>query len=263
MVGDSKGASIMLAEQRREKIVELIRENGNVRVHYLSKLFSVSEPTIRQDLDKIEANGEIARDHGGAYLKNMQVSVSSLSLEHLENMDLKQKIGRKAAEYVKPGSSIIMDSGTTVTELASSIKSIKDLRIITNSLNISLILGAEPNIEVHMTGGEFKAPTLSLTGEKAAAFFANTHAQQLFLATAGVSINGGLTYPGFSDIPVKKAMIESAEEVFLLADSTKINKTAFAALQALNQIDYLITDDGIKEEDIEAFSKFGIKVIIA
>ena len=253
----------MLAEQRREKILELIRENGNVRVNYLSKLFGVSEPTIRQDLDKIEAAGEIARDHGGAYLKNMQLSVSSLSLEHRENMDLKRKIGQKAAEYVKDGSSIIMDSGTTVTELANAVKGKKDLRIITNSLNIALILGAEQGMEVHMTGGEFKAPTLSLTGDRAASFFQNTHAQQLFLATAGVSVSGGLTYPGFSDIPVKRAMIESAEEIFLLADSTKIDKTAFAALHALDQIDYLITDDGISEKQSEEFQRFGIKVIIA
>ncbi len=253
----------MLAEQRREKILELIRENGNARVNYLSKLFGVSEPTIRQDLDKIEATGEIARDHGGAYLKNMQLSVSSLSLEHRENMDLKRKIGQKAAEYIRSGNSIIMDSGTTVTELANAVKGKKDLRIITNSLNIALILGAEQGMEVHMTGGEFKAPTLSLTGDRAASFFQNTHAQQLFLATAGVSVSGGLTYPGFSDIPVKRAMIESAEEIFLLADSTKIDKTAFAALHALDQIDYLITDDGISEKQSEEFQRFGIKVIIA
>ena len=253
----------MLAEQRREKILELIRENGNVRVGYLSKLFSVSEPTIRQDLDKIESTGEIARDHGGAYLKNMSLSVSSLSLEHQENMELKQRIGRRAAKFIRPGSSIIMDSGSTVTELAKMLKGTKHLQVITNSLNIALILGGEPGMEIHMTGGEFKAPTLSLTGDRAAAFFSNTHAQQLFLATAGVSITEGLSYPGFSDIPVKRAMIESAEEVFLLADSTKINKTAFAAMQALDKVNYLITDDGISENDIKAFQNFGINVIIA
>jgi DeoR/GlpR family transcriptional regulator of sugar metabolism len=253
----------VLAEQRREKILELIRENGSARVNDLSKLFSVSEPTIRQDLDRIERTGEIARDHGGAYLKNIPISVSNLSLEHRENMDLKHKIGVKAAEYISPGSTIILDSGTTVTELAKSLKGKKDLRIITNSLNIALIIGAEPGMEVHMTGGEFKAPTLSLTGEKAAAYFSNTHAQQLFLATAGVSLNSGLTYPGFSDIPVKKAMIESAEEIFLLADSTKINKTAFAALQSLDKIDFLITDSNITEADRLAISQSGIKVIIA
>ena len=91
----------MLAEHRREKIVELIRENGSARVAYLSKLFSVSEPTIRLDLVKIEADGEIARDHGGAYLKNISDRVKSLSLEHNENMELKKRIGEKAAGLIR------------------------------------------------------------------------------------------------------------------------------------------------------------------
>lgn len=253
----------MLAEQRRDKIVELIKENGSVRVSNLSKLFSVSEPTIRQDLIKIEGNGEIARDHGGAYLKTIPDSVKSMTLVHMENIELKGRIGKKAAGFVKSHSSIILDSGTTVTEMAKVLIDIKDLRIITNSLNITLILGAEPGIEVHMTGGEFKAPTLSLTGDKAAVYFNNMHVDQLFLAAAGVSLNDGLTYPGFCDLPVKKAMIDSAQEVFLLADSTKINRPAFAALNVLEKINYLITDDGIKEEDKLKFESYGIKVIIA
>ncbi len=253
----------MLAELRREKIIELIRENGSARVSNLSKLFSVSEPTIRQDLMKLESNGEIARDHGGAYLKNISDKVRSLSLQHMENIELKIKIGRKAAEFVEPDSSIILDSGTTVTELAKHLINKKGLRIITNSLNIALILGAEPGIEVHVTGGEFKAPTLSLTGDKAAVFFYNMHVQKLFLAAAGVSLSDGLTYPGFSDLPVKKAMIETAQEVYLLIDSTKINRPAFAALNVLDKIDYMITDSGITEQQKEQFESLGIQVIIA
>ncbi len=252
----------MLAELRREKIIELIRENGSARVSNLSKLFSVSEPTIRQDLMKLESNGEIARDHGGAYLKNISDKVRSLSLQHMENIELKIKIGRKAAEFVEPDSSIILDSGTTVTELAKHLINKKGLRIITNSLNIALILGAEPGIEVHVTGGEFKAPTLSLTGDKAAVFFYNMHVQKLFLAAAGVSLSDGLTYPGFSDLPVKKAMIETAQEVHLLIDSTKINRPAFAALNVLDKIDYMITDSGITEQQKEQFESLGIQVII-
>ncbi|MBN2625893.1 MAG: DeoR/GlpR transcriptional regulator [Spirochaetales bacterium] len=253
----------MLAEQRREKIIELIRENGNARVSYLSELFQVTEPTIRQDLMKIEAGGEIARDHGGAYLVSTKSSVPSLSLGHQDNMDLKQKIGRKAAEFIKPETTLILDSGTTVTELSRSIVNIRNLRIITNSLNIALLLGAQPEIEVHMTGGEFKAPTLSLTGDKAATYFDNMHANQLFLAAAGITKTGELTYPGFSDLPVKQAMIDSADEIYLLIDSTKINKPAFAALHALEKVNYLITDEGISEEDRRAYEKLGIKIIIA
>lgn len=253
----------MLAEQRREKILELIRENGSARVSKLSEIFNVSEPTIRQDLFKLENNGEVARDHGGAYLKSIPDSVKSLSLIHTENMELKKRIGKKAADFVKPCTSIILDSGTTVTELAKELVHLKELRVITNSLNIALILGAEPGIEVHMTGGEFKAPTLSLTGDNAAVFFKNMHVQQLFLAAAGVTFLDGLTYPGFSDLPVKKAMIESAQEVFLLVDSTKINRPAFAALNVLDKIDYLITDNGIKEEHKQEFESIGIEVIIS
>lgn len=253
----------MLAEQRREKIVELIRENGSVRVSNLSKLFRVSEPTIRQDLIKIEANGEIARDHGGAFLKTIPNSVKSLSLQHMDNIELKSRIGKKAAEFIKPFTAIILDSGTTVTELSKSIIHKKNLRVITNSLNIALILGAVPDIVVHMTGGDFKAPTLSLTGDKAAMYFDDLNVNQLFLAAAGVTFANGLTYPGFSDLPVKKAMIESAQEVFLLIDSTKINRSAFVSLQVLDKVDYLITDDGIDEADKIKFEELGIKVIIA
>ncbi|HCS37435.1 MAG TPA: alkaline phosphatase [Sphaerochaeta sp.] len=253
----------MLAEQRREKILEMIRENGSVRVKYLSNLFHVSEPTIRQDLIKLETVSEIVRDHGGAFLKHISSSVKSLSLEHSENLDLKTAIGLKASKLVKQNGIIILDSGSTVTELAKNITSFRNIRVITNSLNIALILGAEPGIEVLMTGGEFKAPTLSLTGMHAASFFENMHVDQLFLATAGITFSDGLMYPGFSDLPVKTAMINSAKEVYLLADSTKINRTAFAALKMLDKITYLVTDDRIKDEDRQAFEALGIKVIIA
>ncbi|AEJ60753.1 transcriptional regulator, DeoR family [Spirochaeta thermophila DSM 6578] len=253
----------MLAEERRRKILELIRENGSVKVSELGKLFRVSEPTIRQDLYKLEKSGAVVRCHGGAYLKTLPESVQTLSLEHKENMELKARIGRKAAEFVEPNSTIILDSGTTVTELAKNIIHIQGLRVITNALNIALLLGVEPTIEIHMTGGEFKRPTLSLTGEKAASFFDNMHADRLFLAAAGVSLREGLTYPGISDLPVKRAMIESSDEVFLLVDSTKIHKHAFAAINVLDQIDYLITDEGISEKDRSEFEKLGIKVIIA
>ena len=113
----------------------------------------------------------LPRDHGGAYLKNITDRVRSLSLEHDEHMDLKKRIGLRAAGYIKNSSTIILDSGSTTTELARCLTGMNELRIITNSLNIALILGANPSMEVHMTGGEFKAPTLSLTGDKAAVFF--------------------------------------------------------------------------------------------
>jgi len=251
------------ANARRDGILEMLHEDGNVKVVNLSKIFKVSEVTIRQDLEKLEADGVVIREHGGAYLKTISSQVRSFTLSHLENMEQKQLIAKKAAEFVRNGDTIILDSGTTTTELARQLLGRKDLTVITNALNIALMLGSEPSISVIMTGGEFKAPTLSLTGEKAAAFFSNLHVDKLFLATAGISLKAGLTYPSISDLVVKKAMIDAAEEVYLLADSSKIGKSSLASLGALSLVDFLITDIGIKEKDKLVFKENDIEFIIA
>jgi DeoR/GlpR family transcriptional regulator of sugar metabolism len=251
------------ANARRDGILEMLHEDGNVKVVNLSKIFKVSEVTIRQDLEKLEAEGVVLREHGGAYLKSISSQVRSFTLSHLENMEQKQLIAKKGAEFVHDGDTIILDSGTTTTELARQLLERKDLTVITNALNIALMLGSEPSITVIMTGGEFKAPTLSLTGEKAAAFFSNLHVDKLFLATAGISLKAGLTYPSISDLVVKKAMIDAAEEVYLLADSSKIGKSSLASLGALSLVDFLITDIGIKEKDKLVFKENDIEFIIA
>ena len=253
----------MLPTHRREKIVDLLREDGSAKVLNLAKIFKVTEVTIRQDLEKLEADGLITREHGGAYIKNIQDQVQTFSLIHQENLDKKGLIADKCLEFIESGDTIILDSGTTTTEVAKKLKGMKDLTVITNALNIALMLGAEPGIEVIVTGGEFKPPTLSLTGQKAADFFKGLHVQKLFLATAGISLKAGLTYPSISDLVVKKAMIDAAEITYLVADSTKINKSAFASLGALSLIDYIITDAGIEEKHKQVFKDNEIELIIA
>ncbi|SOE21123.1 DNA-binding transcriptional regulator of sugar metabolism, DeoR/GlpR family [Spirosomataceae bacterium TFI 002] len=255
----------MLANQRREKILDLLKEDGSAKVVNLAKLFKVTEVTIRQDLEKLEAEDLIVKEHGGAFIKNVEDQVKSFSLVHQDNLDKKEAIGEKCLEFIESGDTIILDSGSTTTEIAKKIKSsgIKNLTIITNSLNIALMLGTAPDIEVIMTGGEFKPPTLSLTGQKAADFFKGLYVQKLFLATAGISLKAGLTYPSISDIVVKKAMIDAAEVVYLVADSTKIGKSALASLGALGLIDIIITDSGIKEKHVEVFKENEIEIIVA
>lgn len=253
----------MLANQRREKIFELIQEDGSAKVINLAKIFKVTEVTIRQDLEKLEKDGLIIKEHGGAYLKDIKDQVQSFSLGHKENIDKKELIAKKCIEFIENGDSIILDSGSTTTEIAKHLKGFKNLTVITNSLNIALMLGAEPGIVLIVTGGEFKPPTLSLTGQKAADSFKGLYAQKLFLATAGISLKAGLTYPSISDLVVKKAMIDAAETTYLVADSTKIGKSAFASLGALSLIDYIITDNGIEEKHKEIFKNNEIELIIA
>lgn len=253
----------MLPNQRKEKIIELLKEDGSAKVIDLAKLFKVTEVTIRQDLEKLEKEGLLIREHGGAYLKNIEDQVRSLSLSNQENLDKKEQIANKCLEYIEAGDTIILDSGSTTTEIAKKLKGFKNLTVITNALNIAMMLGTEPGIEVVVTGGEFKPPTLSLTGQKAADFFHGIFAQKLFLATAGLSLKAGLTYPSISDIVVKKAMIDAAETIFLVADSTKIGKSSFASLGALSLINYVITDSAISERDKQVFQDNEIEIILA
>jgi DeoR/GlpR family transcriptional regulator of sugar metabolism len=254
---------MMLAEQRRVKILALLQEEGSARVSNLSKTFEVSEPTIRQDLEKLESEGYIAREHGGAFLKSIPQQVGSFSLQKRENMEQKARIGKKAAEYIQDGDVLILDAGSTVTEVAKHIVHKYHLTIVTNALNIALLLGSQPSFEILVTGGQFKAPTLSLTGERAADFFGHLHVDKLFLATGGISPGMELTFPGLNDLPVKQAMIESATEVYLVADSTKIGKPSFASLGGVDLIDYFITDDGIPDSDRDVFEQRGVEVILA
>jgi DeoR/GlpR family transcriptional regulator of sugar metabolism len=253
----------MLANHRRDKIVEFLQEDGSAKVLDLAKLFKVTEVTIRQDLEKLEREGLIVREHGGAFLKGVPNQVKGFTLTHQENLDKKELIAKKCLEFIESGDTIILDSGSTTTEIAKKLKGMKQLTVITNALNIALMLGAEPGIEVIVTGGEFKPPTLSLTGQKAADFFKGLNVQKLFLATAGISLKAGLTYPSISDLVVKKAMIDAAETTYLVADSTKIGKTALASLGALSLINYIITDPDIEEKQQQVFRDHEIEIIIA
>ena len=258
-----KYKKMRFANQRRDKILDMIREDGQAKVADLSRIFKVTEVTIRQDLERLEQEGLIRREHGGAILNQDRDSYGEPQLMNLQNMEAKRIIATEAVKLINDGDTIILDSGSTTTEIAKLIRNFRNLTVITNALNIARILSANSSINLNVTGGEFKSPTLSLTGDKAAAFFDGIHADKLFLATAGISLKAGLTYPSLSDLVVKKAMIESADNVYLVADSTKIGKSSFASLGALSMVDYIITDSNITQEHKKLFNDFDVKYIVA
>ncbi len=254
----------MALNQRRTEILNLIQEDGHAKVQKLSKIFKVSEVTIRQDLEELENLGYIQREHGGAFLKDVGSFAKTGQLFNKANMNEKREIARAAANLIKEGDSIILDSGSTTTELAKQIADFKSLTVLTNALNIAFILGENPGVNLLVSGGEFKAPTLSLTGELASNLFRGIHVDKLFLATAGISTDDFLlTYPSISDLTVKSAMIRAAAKVYLLADSSKIGHPSLASLGRISLIDTLITDSKISPEVVAKIEELGVKVMIA
>ena len=252
----------MALNQRRIKILELIREDGHAKVQQLSKIFGVTEVTIRQDLEMLDQLGYIQREHGGAFLKDVGSFAKTGKLFNQTRMDEKRESARKAVAFIHENDIIILDSGSTTTEIAKLLLNYKNLTVITNALNIALILGENPGINLVVTGGEFKAPTLSLTGQMSADIIKTLHANKLFLATAGISADLQLTYPSLSDLVVKQSMIESSDQVFLVADSSKIGVSAFASLGPVTLANFFITDSMITEEQLEKMKESGINILL-
>lgn len=251
----------MSLNQRRVKILNLIREDGQAKVQDLSKIFKVTEVTIRQDLEVLENMGYIQREHGGAFLKDVDSFARTGQLLNQNHIEEKREIAQKALELINEEDSIILDSGSTTTEIAKLLVNYRSLTVITNALNIALILGENHGINLIVTGGEFKAPTLSLTGKMAADSFKDIHANKLFLATAGISSDMRLTYPSLSDLIVKSAMIKSADIVYLVADSSKIGISSLANLGSISLVQTMITDSKITSEGIERIKKKNVEIL--
>ena len=251
----------MALNRRRLKILDMIREDGHAKVQDLSRIFNVTEVTIRQDLEALEQEGFVQREYGGAFLKDVGSFAKTGKLFNQIHLEEKQIIAKKAVQFIAEGDSIILDSGSTTTEIAKLLMDFHELNVITNSLNIALILGENHGINLIVTGGEFKAPTLSLSGTMAAAAFKDIHVNKLFLATAGISDDLKLTYPSISDLVVKRAMIDAADKVFLVADSSKMGVSAFANLGTISLVDTVIADDNIPMAAIEKLKAKGLEIV--
>lgn len=260
----TKSEQLADMQQRRDKILEMIREDGTVTVKQLTETFGLTEATLRTDLRMLQKAGFVQRYHGGATLMTGKQNSGAMLLERQIHMEAKQAIGRLAAQHIENGDTVIFDSGTTTTAIADHLGHIRRLSVVTTAVNIALKLGGEPGVNILLTGGSFKFPTLSTSGDKAASFFENVLAEKLFLATACISPRLGLSFPSETDIKVKSAMINSASTVYVVADSSKIDKVSMFALPCdWQQIHCLITDSGISPAQVAAFEALGVTVLVA
>jgi DeoR/GlpR family transcriptional regulator of sugar metabolism len=250
-------------KNRAAKLYQQILENGSVRLTDLAKNLSVSLPTIRKDLEELEREGLVERSHGVVHLKTASLMLDGTGLTHLQVTARKVAVGQKAASLIESGDSIILDCGATATEMAKNLVSRQNLRIVTNALNIAMILGTEPTNNVMLTGGVFRLETLAVSGEKAATFFEGIFANKLFLAVGGISMESGISYPDFIDLHVKRAMLSAAKQVYLLADSAKFGVREFASFGGMDKVHAVITDTQLDREYVHWLDKLKIKILYA
>ena len=245
--------------ERMEFIKKILSENNSVKVGSLSSLCGVSENTIRRDLIELENEGFCIRSKGGATLAENPTSGIPFSSRTDKNHELKKEIAYKAASLIVPGITIIIDSGTTLLEFAKIVKTKKHLTVITPSLDAAALLADIKGITLIMPGGVLYGPSRSLTGQPAEDFFSSIHADILFLAAKAVNIENGLSDHTIPEASVKRNMIKCADKLCVLADHSKLNRTALSRICPLEDVDYLVTDH---EADKDFLEKLKEKKII-
>ncbi len=250
------------SRERREKILELLIENNSVRVSTLCKLFNVSRETIRHDLFKLKEEGLIIKEHGSATLNRESIVDIDFAKRAREHAVQKRKIGMTAAEMIKDGETIIIDSGSTTPHIARHIKNVDNLTVITPSLKVTAELGGKDGITVIMPGGIFNPIGYSLYGPQTEEFFSKINASKFFLAIHGVDVEKGLTEINIQIAHLKQVMMNSAREIILVADSSKFGKVEYATVASLERVNMIITDKDLDEKIANDIRKLGINLIL-
>lgn len=252
----------MLPLERRKYILDLIEKRNSISVTELGQLLGVSDMTIRRDLRSLSNAGLLERVHGGALLRRGRSYEPPYVVRMVENIQRKECIARRAVELVEDGDSIALDIGTSTLELAKLLHGASNLTVVTASVHIANVLDDAPSLRLILTGGILRKQELSLVGHIAERSFHDFHVDKAFVGVGGLDLKDGLTEYNLEDALVKRAMIDNADQVIVIADSSKMGKTCFASIAPLSVIDVLVTDSGIPPEFQQQLIDDGIEVIV-
>lgn len=251
----------MLSEERRQHILKMVQQDGRALVSELSDSLGISRITIRKDLDYLESRGLIQRTHGGA-LMPQKSSLIDPSLKEKETHQHKEKlrIAEAAAAMVKEGQCVLLDSGSTTTEIARALRRFSQLTIITNAVNIAAEL-ADTDFEVILTGGTLRKNSFSLVGPLADENLREMHADIFFLGVDGFDSKAGVTTPNVLESRVNRSMVKAAKRVVAVCDSTKFARRSMALIVPPRDLHVVITDKLIDEQDLANLQEVGVEVL--
>lgn len=258
----------LLQSERLSAMVAEIELQGRVRVDEASMRFSVSAETIRRDLKLLASKGKVELVRGGAIrVKSLDRSSSealpAAELRALSHATEKDALGRLAAQLVCDGQVVLFDGGTTTVAVARHLKHLRNITVVTNNLFVAQEVARQEGWRVHVIGGELSPHSMSLVGLSAIQGLQNTAVDIAFLGAAGVSPSGGFTSPDPFESELKRGMMAIARKVVVVADSSKLTSSGFAAFAAPDKVDVFVTSEGVDERSLEPFRQAGVEVMIA
>lgn len=252
-----------MVHERLDKIMKQIRSDGMVNASRLAKQFQVSVETIRRDLEALENQGELKRVYGGA-ISNVSKGVERqyTSREQLKIAE-KRAIAHRTAELIKDGDTVVMDVGTTTLEVAKCLASKQQLTCLTNSLPVGMQMVKNENCRVFMLGGQLRSGDFSTSGFMADTGLENFRVDKAIIGASGVSIKNGVTDYHVEEAKVRRKMVEIAEQVILVADSSKFGVSTFIQVCSFENIDHIITDWQLDPEILKAFKAYPTQITVA
>jgi DeoR family fructose operon transcriptional repressor len=257
-----EGVVNMFIEERLEKILQLVRQEGRVSVKEAHEFLGVSEDTVRRDFTRLSEKSLVVRTHGGVMSKDRVSFDPGMKEKTVQHQQEKEKIARLAATKVDDGDVIIIDAGTTTERMIQYIAEHQDLTVLTDALNIA-VETTKRNIHTIILGGDIRISTLSVTGPDAVDMIKHYHADKLFMGVSAISINKGLMTPNRLEAEIKRGLIDISTDVVVLADHSKIDRTSLFSFGTLNDISYLVTDWKADNTFIDELKDSEIEVLIA
>jgi DeoR/GlpR family transcriptional regulator of sugar metabolism len=255
----------VLAAERQNRILEAVQQRGAVRVSELAALLSVSDMTIRRDLDTLASQGRLDKVHGGATTKRApSTEEPGFEAKWVRQTAEKNAIAALACGLVTPGSAIGLSAGTTTWTLARHLTGIPDLTVVTNSMRIADLLHASGahGVNVILTGG-VRTPSDALVGPIAVASLEKLHLDVVFLGVHGMDVRAGYTTPNLLEADTDRALLAAARRLVVLADHTKWATVGISTIAGLGEADVVVTDDGLDPESLATLRELAGEVLVA
>lgn len=232
----------MKQTQRHDAIVELVKKQGYVSTEELVEQFAVSPQTIRRDLNDLADQNLIMRHHGGAALPSSSVNTPWHDRKATQTAE-KERIAQKVASQIPNGATLFIDIGTTPEAVAHALMNHSNLRIVTNNLNVAVLLMAKPDFRLILAGGEVRTRDGGIMGEATLDYISQFRLDYGILGISGIDLDGSLLDFDYHEVRTKRAIIENSRCVMLVADHSKFGRNAMVNLGNMSLIDYLFTDE--------------------
>ncbi|MGC7561072.1 DeoR/GlpR family transcriptional regulator [Pasteurella sp. PK-2025] len=225
---------------RHQKIIQLVSQKGYVSTEELVTLLDVSPPTIRRDLNELAEKNLIRRHHGGAASPS---SAENSDYAERKHFFLKGKncIAQKVASLIPDGASLFIDIGTTPEAVANALLHHRKLRIVTNNINAAYILKQNESFEIILAGGSLRQDG-GIIGEATVAFISQFRLDFGILGISSIDLDGSMLDYDYHEVQVKRAIMESSRETFLVTDHSKFSRRAMVRLGPINDVDHVVVD---------------------